>query len=1099
MVEVVNRAAVINNNPLDYLLSDCDFEHQVEVTNKRSPIITISIFNHSFPALIDTGSEVSCMSGDVYSQLGQFHKDIPCFPVTGVRITGAFRTKERRITHQMLVTFFINNSNFKHEFLLISDLIFPIILGADFLRTVAAEIHLAKNKIVIYSHGKTIEAQEINPKHSFIGPLEPLNLRTTAVKQNNFILGSAATDRESRGNSTLNLDFVNNISFLNPEQKRVFSSLLIFHKKVFSDIPGRTHLYQHKIILTDETPFKIKQYPIPFAHREAVFKEIEKMERWGVIERAATPFINPLVTAVKRDGTVRVCLDARRLNTCMERDYELPRPIDEILKSLSGARFKTCLDLSASYFQIPLREEDKKFTGFLVGTKTYQFTVLPFGLCTAVSSFSRAMSQILGPEFEEFVIAYVDDLLIFSNNFEDHMQHLGRVLERLSDAGFTLRFKKCKFMPEELHYLGYILTFDGIKPDPVRTDAIANFPVPKNVKALQSFLGLCNYDRGFCENFSSMAEPLTRLLRKKTKWAWLEEQAEAFDCLKSAIKNEVFLYHPDHNLEFYVQSDASDYGLGAQLFQCINGQRRVVAYASRLLLDRERAYNSCEKEILAVVFSLLKWRTYLLGRHFHILTDARALIYIQTCRLLSPRITRWALALQEYDFTIHYVRGKDNLIADVLSRNPSPRLPTPSDRCFKLYNLQIKLPLVFKSHLKNLPTLQLQDPKLGPVWQSLKNGESLNSNDYVFHKDLLFMRRTDEEPYVLCLPSVLVNDCVKIYHEFLGHFGVYKTWQAIKQDFFWSGMFKDIKKYIKHCDLCQRTKVSLMPKPPIIPIIPDKVNEIISLDLYGPLPRSRGGATYLCVIIDIFSKYITLYPLKKATSKAILNRLLLDYFPKFGRVGKILTDHGSQFTSKLWPDTLTPLGVKCVFSSIRHPQSNPVERYMRELSRLFRTYCAEKHTRWAHEVTKFSDFLNSVTHESTSFSPRELQLGDPPFSLMRDHVEFPAAAGHNPSHETKLILAKETMQGRAARRGVARPSVPHVKFNPGDLVLLKSNPMSSALTSETKKFLLLFEGPFRIKKSISSATYILCFVNSEKERGSFHASHLKPYFLPNDN
>lgn len=1091
MAAVIKNRAPILNNPVDDLLNnECDLEHKV--VQKRSPVITISIYNFKFPALIDTGSEVTCLSGDVYSQLSQFHDKIPCFPVSGVRVTGAFRTKERRVTHQMFLKFTINNANFEHEFLLISDLIFPVILGSDFLRVAKAQVHLDKNQLVLYCNDQVITVSEINTNHEFNPPPDLSVLKLCAVKQNAYSFINSLDL-----NSTLDLSFLENISSINYSEKNVLKTLLLKYNNLFSDQPGRTSLYTHEITLNDYTPFKMKQYPIPFAHREAVFKEIKKMEDWGVIERAATPYINPLVTAVKRDGTVRVCLDARRLNSCMVRDHELPRPIDEILKSLSGARFKSCLDLSSSYFQIPLREGDKKYTGFLLGTQTYQFTCLPFGLCTAVSSFTRCISKILGPEFDSFVIAYIDDLLIFSESFEDHIGHLARVFSRLSEAGFTVKFKKCNFVPDTLKYLGYVITCEGICPDPERVDTIKGFPAPRNIKGLQSFLGLCNYDRNFCENFSSAVEPLTRLLRKKTKWAWNEEQQHAFERIKKILSNEIFLYHPDQSLDFFVQTDASEYGLGAQLYQrATDGRRCVIAYASRLLLDREKAYTSFEKEVLAAVFALKKWRTYLLGRRFHILTDCRAMIYIHTCRLLTPRVTRWALALQEYDFAVHFIKGKENIIADVLSRYPNFRLATPSDRCFKLFNFQIKLPPDLNKKIKSLPEAQSADAILGPIIASLKSDpNSVYHNKYTLHKDLLFMRISEDSPYLACLPNNLVNTFVQAYHETLGHFGVYKTWTALKHDFFWPNMFRNIKRIIKHCDICQRAKVAPLEKPPLLTVPSSRVNELISLDLYGPLVKSRGGVTFLCVIIDVFSKFITLYPLKKATSRAILNRLQSDYFKRHGPVEKILTDHGSQFTAKSWEATLSSLGVKPTYSSVRHPQSNPVERYMRELSRLFRTFCSEHHTLWANEVPKLADFLNSVVHESTGFSPRELQLKEGPLSLLRDRVEYPPSGTPLP-YEAKLILAQESMQGRLARRSVTNPKPSSCNFTVGDLVLLRSNPVSSTIRSEMKKFLLLFEGPYKIKKKIAPATFILVSPDSDKERGMFHASHFKTYYPP---
>lgn len=1067
--------------------SDCEFDH-LNIENKKSPVITVSIFNFSFPALIDSGSEISCISGDVYAQLGDFQEKIPSFPVTGIRITGAFKTKQRKIAKQLFLDYKIANNYFSYEFLLISDLVFPIILGIDFLFSVKSKINLENDTITLLNSNKEFfTVSTINTIHFYIPPSDIKKTRTIALKKE-YSLNTLNTDRNG-----FNTEFINENKSLTFEQKNQFKYLLLKYKNIFSDIPGRTELYYHKIKLINETPFKVKQYPIPIAHREAVDNEIKRMLDRGVIERASTQYISPLVTEVKKDGSVRVCLDARHLNRVLEKEYELPRPIDDIMKSLFGKPFKTSLDLSSGYWQIPLRPSDKKYTGFLVGTKCYQFTVLPFGLSTAVSSFSRCISELLGSEFDDFVIPYLDDILIASKNFEDHLNHLDQVFSRLNEAGLTVKFRKCQFMPEKLNYLGYIVSTNNIEPDPERIQCVQDYPKPKNKKDIQSFLGLCNYDRGFCENFSGVTEPLSKLLRTKNKWVWNTEQDRAFDELKRLLKNATLLYHPDNTATYYVQSDASDYAIAAQLFQRIEGERRVIAYASRLLLDRERNYTSNEKEILALVFALKKWRIYLLGRHFEVLTDNRALCYIQTCRLLTPRVTRWALALQEYDFKISFVKGSENKIADILSRNPGIRYSVPGEKRFKVFSSSIKFPDKLNTLLKKLPAAQKNDSYFGPIYKSLENQQlDEKINKFVLKNQLLFVRESDDESYRLCIPSEFKNKIIYDYHVSLGHFGIFKTWSILKNDFWWKGMFRDIKKCLKACDICQKAKLSLLPKAPLSPVISEKKNEIISLDLYGPLPQSTGGVTFLCVIVDLFTKYVTLYPLKKATTRAILNRLILDYFKKMGKPERILTDHGSQFTSKSWSHTLQPLGIKVVHCSVRHPQSNPVERYMRELGRLFRTYCFEQHTAWAKHVRKFGQFFNSVVHESTGFTPSELHFKEPLTSFTRELVDYPDSPKVL-SYEKKLILAKEILQSRAERRKILHPGRHYKEFATGDLVLLKANPVSSALSSKTKKFLLLFEGPYRIKKKVGLSTYILIMENTDEERGMFHVSHLKPY------
>lgn len=357
----------------------------------------------------------------------------------------------------------------------------------------------------------------------------------------------------------------------------------------------------------------------------------------------------------------------------------------------------------------------------------------------------------------------------------------------------------------------------------------------------------------------------------------------------------------------------------------------------------------------------------------------------------------------------------------------------------------------------------------------------------MLHDDVLYFRQGNDENCLLCVPAAITDPLVQAYHEALGHFGVYKCWLALKSEVWWTNMSRDVKRVIKRCDICQKAKCTMLPKPPLQPIVASERGEIVALDIYGPLPKSRASACYLLVVLDRFTKHVSLYPLRRATTRACLNRLTTDYFATVGRPKKILSDHGTQFSTKKWKIILESLGVQVMYSSVRHPQANPSERVMRELGRLFRTFCHEKHTRWAFEVRDFSHLLNSVKHETTGFAPNELQFGAQSLKLLPKHFR-PFNADLD--FAAKLTLAQGTLEGKAARRALKHPGRPYHPFQPGELVLLRNNPVSSVLEGITKK--LLFEGPYRIKKRIGLATYILTRSDNTK-RGMFHASHLRLY------
>lgn len=1083
MRAVINRTVHPINNPREDLLEESSSDNDLEYP--RSPIIQINLYGFNFMALIDTGSEISCISDEVWGQLEPFYKIIPTFPCTGVTVMGAFKIKQRRVKQQSLLTFSIAKNEFCYEFLLIPDLVFPIIIGIDFLRTIPTKLDLENNCVFFKICDKWCEIPEVRPGKEY-DTAESFNIKRLNVK-------NISLPMDDSFDNTLESDIAHLVkhSCLSADQQKIFHSVLIKYQSLFSDIPGRTREYHHQIRLKDNREFCLKQYPIPLAHREAIQKQLDTMEKWGVIRQMATPYISPIVATLKKDNSVRICLDARYLNSLMEKEHNTPPPIEEIMRTVKNIKYMSSCDFSCGYWQIPLTPDSQKYTGFKFHGKTYCFCTLPFGLSTSVSTFSRCLSSIFGSEFDSFLVIYVDDLLIMSTSFEEHMHHIEKVFNRLKEAGFTLRLKKCSFFREEMPFLGYILNSSGIRPDPSRTQALADYRPPKNVKELQRFLGLANFDRSFCQDFSALAAPLTYLLKKKTRWKWTATEQQAFDNLKQKLQENTLLYHPRDDVPYCLETDACDIALGCQLFQVIDGERRPVAWASRLLLSRETRYSINEKEALCTVWALSKFRIYLLSRKFTIYTDNSSVTYLKTCRLLSARIARYALAIQEFDFDIKHIPGTQNVIADALSRYAAVRPPSPHDKYFKILPT-IKLPKSILQKVKDISRYQQNDPKLHDIRKQLASDSNLQKR-FLLVNDILYLRHSNEEFYLLCIPKCLIEQLVESYHNTLGHFGSYKTWRSLKSEVWWNNMYKDIKRIIRNCEICQMTKCSALPNPELHSIIPNTKNELLALDIYGPLPVSRGGVSYVLVLLDVFSKYVTFYALKKATTRAILNRLTTDYFPKIGLVKNILSDHGTQFTSGKWKETLESLNIKVIYSSVRRPQANPSERVMRELGRLCRAYCHDHHRRWAWELQNFALFLNSLIHESTGYSPNELQLGIERIRLLPTAISGTLKHENQVSVESKLILARETLISKAARRNLRHPHRPFPEFQPGDQVLLKANTVSSAIKSETKKFLLLFEGPYKIKKRVSHATYVLQYLESDKERGTFHACHMKHF------
>ena len=452
------------------------------------------------------------------------------------------------------------------------------------------------------------------------------------------------------------------------EQLRQLHDLHKDFADVIRNTPGRTNLAVHSIE-TNGPPTRLPPYRLPYCYRDSVKEELEEMLKHGVIERSNSPWASPMVLVKKKDGSLRVCVDFRRLNGVTRQDaYPMPR-IDELIDRLGRAKVITTLDLSKGYWQVPVAAEDRAKTAFSSPYGLFQFTVMPFGLQGAPATFQRMMDELLRGT-EGYSAAYLDDIVIYSDNWKDHMKHLKEVFRRLRKAALTVKLDKCQFGMDQCIYLGHMVGNGTVRPENSKLEALKEFPIPRTKTAVRGFLGLAGYYRRFIPNFAETAAPLTDLTRKTdTKEVqWNSECGRAFEKLKSLLCGEPVLKCPDFEKPFVLQTDASDRGVGAVLSQLYEGEDHPVAYFSRKLLPREEKYSVVEKECLAIKLAVQIFRVYLLGRSFTIQTDHRSLEWLDRLKDANNRLMRWSLALQPFQFSVQYRTGKANANADALSR-----------------------------------------------------------------------------------------------------------------------------------------------------------------------------------------------------------------------------------------------------------------------------------------------------------------------------------------------------------------------------------------------------------------------------------------------
>uniref|UniRef100_A0A8C2BR64 Gypsy retrotransposon integrase-like protein 1 n=1 Tax=Cyprinus carpio TaxID=7962 RepID=A0A8C2BR64_CYPCA len=456
---------------------------------------------------------------------------------------------------------------------------------------------------------------------------------------------------------------------LSPSQLTDLTKLQAEFADVFSPLPGRTNLIQHHIETEPGVVVRSRPYRLPEHKKKVVQAELGAMLEMGVIEESNSNWASPIVLVPKTDGSVRFCVDYRKVNAVSKFDaYPMPR-VDELLDRLGTARFYSTLDLTKGYWQIPLSPLSKEKTAFTTPFGLHQFVTLPFGLFGAPATFQRLMDKILRPH-AAYAAAYLDDIIIFSNDWQRHMQHLRAVLRSLRGAGLTANPKKCAIGRVEVRYLGFHLGHGQVRPQIDKTAAVATCPRPKTKKEVRQFLGLAGYYRRFIPNYSDLTSPLTDLTKKEVPDTvqWTEPCQQAFTQVKAALCGGPLLHSPDFSLPFLLQTDASDWGLGAVLSQEIEGEERPVLYISRKLSKREAKYSTIEKECLAIRWAVLTLRYYLLGREFTLCSDHAPLQWLHRMKDTNARITRWYLALQPFKFKVIHRPGVQMAVADFLSR-----------------------------------------------------------------------------------------------------------------------------------------------------------------------------------------------------------------------------------------------------------------------------------------------------------------------------------------------------------------------------------------------------------------------------------------------
>ena len=897
----------------------------------------------------------------------------------------------------------------------------------------------------------------------------------------------AQGQQDAHGDTCASPPWLDNISWktsiLTTAQQLILLNLIISFQSIFSSGPtdiGRTHLVKHDIDVGNAKPIFQRQYRIPHAFKPLVKEQLQRLLSAGVISESNSPWNSPMVVVRKKtdDGSlkIRCCLDLRGINKLIKLvPYAMPR-ITDIMDSLGNAKYISVLDMKDAYNAIELTERSKDITSFQIpAVGKFRYERLPFGIASAGFQFQQLVEMALDTSRSPWVYSYLDDVIVFSSTFEQHIEHLTDVFTKLHNAGIKLSPHKCQFCQQEVTYLGHLLTPNGMKPINTTIDKIKRFPAPTSSTETKAFLGLVGFYRRFIRNFAAIANPLHQLLQKGVSFTWTAAHQTAFECLKAALHRDVLLAYPDFDEPFIVATDASTLGIGGVLSQLHNGTERPIAFYSRALRTYEKNYTVSELEALAVVESCKTFDVYLHGKPFTLLTDHSALQQIFHSKNPSPKLVRWALALQHLDMTVKYRKGANNGNADALSRMRQAT-PEPSARVTAITRVLPELSAIREA--------QAQDPWIGTTIQWLQNksmpGDTRNNvkqhiqrhaADFFVHRDMLYYAPGGTTKR-LVIPPRFTAALITEYHDapWGGHFSAEKTLSRLTKFYFWRGMHQQVSAYCRKCLPCQLRKTPTSPtKQPLKPW-PTTATPLarVSVDIFGPVRQSTHGNTVVLVTTDFLTRFVWTQALPNQKAHT-LAQALVKLFLQIGFPAELLSDSGTNFLANVIKEVCAMLNINKLTAAPLNQKANGLtERFMATLANGISHYTDQQQTNWCEHVPFITFAHNVAAQKSVGESPfyllyhRDAQL--PIDQLLSHkvsvHAEQPTVADETALHvqlawDNARTNLQHTQQRQKQRYDkTARAS----RITVGSQVLIKD---TTIRPQQSKKLTYPYKGPYR--------------------------------------
>jgi len=866
-----------------------------------------------------------------------------------------------------------------------------------------------------------------------------------------------------------------------------------------------------------------RPYPVKGPLLEKLKETVDTMVEQGVGSSVApgtnTPFAFPGFFAKRpRSTKLRLCIDYVPLNReTVPSVYPIPI-ISDVINNIAGKKYISSLDLRSGYHQFKLTERARRYSVMVTPLGLFQFNVLGFGLRNAVTFFQSVMNNL----FEKLikrgeVVVYVDDIIIATNDVDSHLRVLREVFQILARHNLKASMDKCHFFCKQAKILGFVCNEEGHSPDPELVQGVMDFPQPRTVHNVRQFIGLAGVNQQFfSQNFNELTAPLRDLYSQK-KFQWTLEADKAFNEIKKALSSAPVLAPFDFSKDVRMETDASKIAAGCVLSQYDDSRKtwRPVAFASWSFNSAQRNYSATDRELLAIVLACRKFRPFLYGRHFKVLSDHQALR--GQLNLSDPfgRLARWSSELSQYDFEIDYVKGETNVQADALSRNvPLDELDAESIAAAEI--------LSFPEDA-DWAKSQEADPDYAPVIRWIRDAELPSdeglarkilkeSENYAIDEDSRVLMRLhkassslqpDLVKYRRCVPQNLRKLVLSLYHDapWLGaHLGRDKTYERISRDLYFPDMYRYIAVYVRTCTVCQRVKDGKELATAPLGNLPTVGRwDTLSIDLWGPLPVTSEGHKYVLTCIDSFTKWVCIIPIPNKKAITVAKALWNQVFSRYGMPLRIHHDQGKEFVNEILKSLNELLGVDDSRTTAYHPQGNAIaERIHQFFRKAVSAYVRDDQRDWDLYLPSIQLAYNDAVHDSTGFSPAELMFGRnlrspgiPSQSGLTAPSEHEFVSKLNRTLQRAQTLVLSRLDQERLKRELKQPPVPLSAFAPNQRVMLY---VPRVKPGKVHKLTPFWQGPFTVvKRAVNDKVYYLKNEFGEQLSTPVALTRLKPW------